>query len=142
VSGLTCSSVAHLVKTEDLNHHGTLFAGRMAEWFVEACFICGAKITEHPESIVCLKMHGLRFNAPANRGDIITIETELVRVGRSSFVIYGKTTKNNSKAILADGFITFVYVDDEGKSKPHNLVLPPAVDDAEAALREAAQKLE
>ena len=24
-----------LVKSEDLNHHGTLFAGRMSEWFVE-----------------------------------------------------------------------------------------------------------
>jgi len=25
-----------LVKSEDLNHHGTLFAGRTAEWFVES----------------------------------------------------------------------------------------------------------
>ena len=24
------------VKSEDLNHHGTLFAGRSAEWFIEA----------------------------------------------------------------------------------------------------------
>ena len=24
------------VKGEDLNHHGTLFAGRAAEWFVES----------------------------------------------------------------------------------------------------------
>ncbi len=23
------------VKSEDLNHHGTLFAGRTSEWFVE-----------------------------------------------------------------------------------------------------------
>ena len=28
-----------LVKSEDLNHHGTLFAGRTAEWFVESGFI-------------------------------------------------------------------------------------------------------
>lgn len=26
----------HLVKSEDLNHHGTLFAARTASWFVEA----------------------------------------------------------------------------------------------------------
>lgn len=26
----------HLVKSEDLNHHGTLFAARMASRFVEA----------------------------------------------------------------------------------------------------------
>ena len=32
-------STYHLVKSEDLNHHGTLYAGRSAEWFVEAGFI-------------------------------------------------------------------------------------------------------
>lgn len=133
--------VAHLVKAEDLNHHGTLFAGRMAEWFVEACFICGARITEHPESIVCLKMHGLRFNSPANKGDIITIETRLVKAGRTSFVIYGRTTQNNSDETLADGFITFVYVDERGKPKLHNLALEPAADQAEISLREIASKL-
>ena len=29
----------HLVRSEDLNHHGTLFAGRSSEWFIEAGFI-------------------------------------------------------------------------------------------------------
>ena len=28
----------HLVKGEDLNHHGTLFAARAAGWFAEAGF--------------------------------------------------------------------------------------------------------
>lgn len=133
--------VAHLVKAEDLNHHGTLFAGRMAEWFVEACFICGARTTGHPESVVCLKMHGLRFNAPAQKGDIIAIETRLVRVGRTSFVVYGRTVRNNSTEVLADGFITFVHVDAQGRPLPHQLQLPPAADAAETALREAANQL-
>ena len=30
--------ISHLVKSEDLNHHGTLFAGRTAEWLVERRF--------------------------------------------------------------------------------------------------------
>ena len=34
-----------LVKGEDLNHHGTLFAGRSAEWFVESGFIAAAATT-------------------------------------------------------------------------------------------------
>lgn len=134
--------VSHLVKAEDLNHHGTLFAGRMAEWFVEACFICGARTIGHPESIVCLKMHGLRFNAPAEKGDIITIEAKLVRAGRTSFVVYGRTTRNNETAVLADGFITFVHVDGQGRPQPHHLQLPPAADEAEMALREAAERLD
>lgn len=34
--------ISHLVKSEDLNHHGTLFAGRTAEWLVEAGFVTAA----------------------------------------------------------------------------------------------------
>ncbi|MEL7655970.1 MAG: acyl-CoA thioesterase, partial [Bacillota bacterium] len=34
--------ISHLVKSEDLNHHGTLFAGRSAEWLVEAAFVAAA----------------------------------------------------------------------------------------------------
>ncbi|MFB3926434.1 MAG: acyl-CoA thioesterase, partial [Syntrophales bacterium] len=33
------------VKGQDLNHHGTLFAGRGAEWFVEAGLIAAASMT-------------------------------------------------------------------------------------------------
>jgi len=49
-----------LVKSEDLNHHGTLFAGRTAEWFVESGFIAAASILD-PKTIVCLKIHGMYF---------------------------------------------------------------------------------
>ncbi len=35
--------VPRLVKPGDLNHHGSLYAGRAAEWFVEACYLCAAQ---------------------------------------------------------------------------------------------------
>ena len=40
--GFPVYSSMRLVKGEDLNHHGTLYAGRTAEWFVEAGFIAAA----------------------------------------------------------------------------------------------------
>ena len=43
-----------LVKSNDLNHHGTLFAGRTAEWFVESGFIAAAGVLD-PKNLVCLK---------------------------------------------------------------------------------------
>jgi acyl-CoA hydrolase len=52
-----------MVKGEDLNHHGTLFAGRTAQWFVEAGFIAAASLT-HPKNILCLKIHGMLFKKP------------------------------------------------------------------------------
>jgi len=132
---------SRLVKSEDLNHHGTLFAGRMAEWFVENCFICGAMETEKPENIVCLNVHGLRFNAPVKRGDIINMESYIAKAGKTSFTVYGKITRNNLKNIVCDGFITFVFVDEDGKSMPHNINLNETMDEEETKIREKALKL-
>ena len=53
-------SNTHLVKGEDLNHHGTLYAGRGVEWMVETGFIVASivmapfgsaykKISSNPE---------------------------------------------------------------------------------------------
>ncbi|PKN68485.1 MAG: acyl-CoA thioesterase, partial [Deltaproteobacteria bacterium HGW-Deltaproteobacteria-10] len=36
--------INHMVKGDDLNHHGTLFAGKTAMWFVEAGFIAAASL--------------------------------------------------------------------------------------------------
>lgn len=140
-SVLNTVKVSRLVKSEDLNHHGTLFAGRVAEWFVEACFICGAKHTEKPENIVCINIHGLTFTEPANKGDIINLETKIAKVGRTSFVVYGKITKNNSDKILSDGFITFVFVDENGKAIPHNIKLAEPIDDEDIKIKTRAENL-
>lgn len=118
------NSVSHLVKSEDLNHHGTLYAGRMSEWFVEACFINGAQNTQHPENIVCVKIHELSFYTPTNKGDILNIKTQMIKAGRTSFVVYGEAYKNNDETkIVADSYITFVFVDDQGRPIEHNLIV-------------------
>ena len=38
------SKLMHLVRSEDLNHHGTLFAGQMAKWLVEAGVITASRL--------------------------------------------------------------------------------------------------
>ncbi|SET37000.1 acyl-CoA hydrolase [Natronincola peptidivorans] len=133
--------VAHLVKGEDLNHHGTLFAGRMAEWFTEACFVAAASKYGKTESIVCVKIHGMRFSAPMNKGDIITLRSKVVTTGTTSITVYGKATRENDDRVLLDGFITFVVVDENGNKMPHNLEKPQPSNEEEAALIEEAKKL-
>jgi len=113
---------SHLVKSDHLNHHGTLYAGRMAEWIVEACFINGAQTTKHPENIVCVKIHELSFYMPTDKGDILNIETQMIRSGTTSFVVYGRAYKNNdNEKTVADSFITFVFVDEKGDPIKHHL---------------------
>ena len=132
---------SRLVKPQELNHHGTLFAGRMAEWFVENCFICGALTTGKPKNIVCVNIHGLNFNTPSINGDIININSTIVRAGRTSFTVYGAITKNSSDTVICEGFITFAFVDENNIPIPHHIVLDATSDEMELSLRERAQNL-
>jgi acyl-CoA hydrolase len=82
----------HLIKSEDLNHHGTLYAGRSAEWFVESGFVAAASLTR-PENIVCLRIHGMTFTAPIHLGDLACFESKIVLTGKSRLVAYVQVKK-------------------------------------------------
>ena len=113
-------TIHHLVKGEDLNHHHTLFADRGAEWLVEAGFIAASNLLP-PEYVLCLKIHGMVFSRPVHPGEVVKYESRVVLTGRSRLVAYIKATTKGEATV--DGFITFVYVDDEGKSRPHGITI-------------------
>lgn len=127
-----------LVKGEDLNHHGTLYAGRTAEWFVESGFISAASQTK-PENIVCLKIHGMTFSRPIKKGELVSFRSRIVKVGQTKIVSLIEAWVNEKVAVR--GFITFVHVDLHGTPTPHGLVFEPSTDE-EKALFEEASKLE
>lgn len=134
-------SITRLIKLEDLNHHGTLFAGRMAEWFVEGTFIASAGTFGNPNNIVCLKLHGLKFTTPVNKGEMITLETQVVYAGTTSLTAYGCVRKDNIEKIIVEGFATFVTVDDKGNKIPHGIILPEPCNEREQMLRNMAKSL-
>jgi len=111
-----------LVKSEDLNHHRTLFAGRCAEWFVEAGFIAAASVLP-ANNIVCLKIHGLAFTHPLQSGDITCFTSKIIHTGRTSLKVYVTVARMHEQEVILNGFITFVYVDDQGYPQPHGLTL-------------------
>lgn len=119
---LKTHNICRLVKSEDLNHHGTLFAGKTAMWFVEAGFIAAASLT-HPENIVCVNVHGMLFKKPVHSGQIIRLESKVVLASRTRLVSYVKVLDNVSDQICLDGFLSFVHVDLHGKPLPHAIVL-------------------
>ena len=127
----------HLVKNEDLNHHGTLYAGRTADWFVESGFIAAASLTK-PENIVCLKIHGMLFSRPVQRGEIVTFQSRIVYAGRTKLVAHVKTTVGDQTVV--GGFITFIHVDDQGHTFPHNITID-ALTDEEIQVQEQAKNL-
>lgn len=128
----------HLVKGEDLNHHGTLYAGRTAEWFVESGFISAASMTK-PENIVCLKIHGMTFSRPIRKGELPVFTSRIVLTGETKLVSLIEVRILGKLAVR--GFITFIHVDLEGKSQPHGLSFVPVTPE-DIALNEEAKKLE
>jgi len=111
-----------LVKSEDLNHHQTLFAGRCAEWFVEAGFIAVASVLP-PRNVVCVKIHGFTFSSPAEPGEIVRFESKIVQTGRSSVKVYITLNRKKEQNPIVSGFITFVHVNQAGQPIPHQLTL-------------------
>lgn len=129
-----------MIKSEDLNHHGTLFAGKMSQWFVESCFIAAGNEYKQPSNLVCLNIQELNFKHSIKLGDIINIQTKVCYTGTKSIIVYCKVTSlNNNDNILVDGYITFVCVDDDGIPMAHNLSLPEPLTDEDIVLYNKAK---
>lgn len=128
-----------LVKSEDLNHHGTLFAGRGCEWIVESGFIAVASILD-PKSVVCVRVHGIHFKRPVKPGEIIRFESMLINTGRSSLTSYISVTLKGCSEPIVDGFVTFVHVDENTRSKPHGIVIEPVTEE-DKRIQELARNL-
>ena len=133
-------TTCHLVKGQDLNHHGTLYAGRQAEWFVEAGIIAAASLT-NPENIVCLKIHGMTFKRPVKKGEIITYQSMIVLTSRTKLIAYVKLTNGDAETVIVDGFLTFVHVDGQGVPIPHGITLPVSESPEEIQVQEWAKAL-
>lgn len=123
----------------DLNHHGTLFAGQGAKWFVESGFIAAANITT-PESIVCVNIHGMLFKKRVPLGTVIRYESKMILSGRTRLVAYVKAVKSKNEELIVDGFLTFVHVDPQGRPMPHGITIE-AVTEEDIDLQEKAKVL-
>jgi acyl-CoA hydrolase len=135
----SCTVTMRLVKSEDLNHHGTLFAGRTAEWFVESGFIAAASML-NPQNVVCLKIHGMFFTKPAISGDVLKFSSKVVFAGKTSLTSYVHVVKNGAVKPLVDGFVTFIHVDEETRPSPHFLEIKPLTEE-DKELYETAKNL-
>lgn len=134
-------SSMHLVKGEDLNHHGTLFAARTAAWFVESAFAAAAAEHKNSSEILCRNIHGMSFGIPVEKGDVITFRSHVARAGRTSLTVHISVRSELTGVEQVKGFITFVVVDnDTGRAKAHGIVLDEP-DEEEKRIRELANKL-
>ncbi len=132
----------HLVKGEDLNHHGTLFAAKTAYWFVESAFVAAAATHRNTSEVLCRNIHGMAFGIPVELGDLICFSGRVVRAGKTSITVNVRVFSELSGIKQVNGYITFVIVDkNTGKPKPHGIILDEASDEEELKAREEAEML-
>lgn len=140
IEALPRVTASHLVKSVDLNHHGTLYAGRMAEWLVEVGFMTArAALGCPPENIVCARLHGMDFRRGVNVGATLVLEGRVAYVGSSSLTVYVEARPLEASAPLVlphtDGLVTFVHIVGT-RAVPHGLSVEPPVEGEARALWE------
>lgn len=135
-------STVHLVKSEDLNHHGTLFAARAAAWFVEAGLTPAVVEHGNMDEVVMRNIQNMSFVKPVLKGTMLTLESKIVAAGTTSLttVVVGKNALSGEQYF--EGYITYVTVNSGlGGKKPHGIVLDETEDEEELRQRETAAKL-
>ena len=129
---------SHMVRMEQLNHHGNLYAGPGIEWMIETSFIVVCTEYGDPQGLLYKNTHKFDFYKSVNPGDIITYEGLIVRTGRTSLTLRVGLYNEKTGELHAEGFTTFVSVNEEGKSVPHGIVLDEPADEEEAKWRAEA----
>ncbi len=104
---------------------------------MEAGFIAASNLLP-PEYVLCLKIHGMMFTRPVKPGEVVRFDSKIVLTGRSRLVAYIRATTKGE--LTVDGFITFVYVDDQGKSRPHGISIEAETEE-EIELQRLASEL-
>lgn len=104
----------------DTNAHGTIFGGVLLSYIDQA----GAVGAQHairasgwPEhTLVTVAMKSVEFHNPCHVGDVVTLWTDVVRVGRTSITMHVSVEADHSGSTvrLTEAEVTYVAVDSCG----------------------------
>lgn len=129
----------HLIKGEDLNHHGTLFAARAAAWLVEAAFAAASCECGTAEGIVCRNLHDMEFTRPLEKGRVAVFKSRVAYAGKTSLTVSVEAVDAMTDREAVTGFVTFVTLEEgSGRKREHGIVLDEAGDEREDRLRTRA----
>jgi acyl-CoA hydrolase len=105
-----------LIRSEFLNHYGTLFGGYMMQWADDMAY--NAASLAFPETNFVTKLFGqFDFTSPVRGGDIIKIYSQVESVGTTSCKIKVWALNARTNADVFRTFAVMVNVKD-GKAVP------------------------
>ena len=90
-----------IVKSDELNHHNTLFVGKALTHLAEVGFITVCMAHKNPDEVVFYSLDGFKFFSPVPKGNVITFQGQIVRVTNHSITVYieGINKLKNTKHI-------------------------------------------
>lgn len=104
----------------DTNPRGNLFGGTMVAWMDK---VAGYAALRHARtSVVTASIERIDFAVGVRLGDMIELEAEVTRVGRSSMQIHVEAWREpldgSDRELCTRGDFTMVALDDDGKPSP------------------------
>jgi acyl-CoA hydrolase len=115
--GLTMEN-HNVVRTEHLNHKGSLFGGQLLRW-VDECAYMAAKMQFPQYNLVTRAMAQVEFRKGIHNGTILRFESNLENVGTSSATykveVFAYPPYEPGGDLVFETRVTFVAVDDYGE---------------------------
>lgn len=111
----------YVCKKQDLGVHDNLFGGTMLSWIDQAAVAYVNEVCFSP-NMVTLKMDEVIFKSPVKENNLIKVYGQIQRFGNSTVVVNIEARKFNvythEEALVCSTQVTFVRLDDDGKSIP------------------------
>lgn len=111
----------------DANMHGDVFGG----WIMSQVDLAGAVCATRRANgrVVTIAVNSFLFKHPVFVGDLLSIYTEIVKVGRTSITVnvecYAERSRLEADIVkVTEATLTYVATDDQRRSRP----LPPLVE--------------
>jgi acyl-CoA thioesterase YciA len=113
-------TVRTIAMPADTNANGDIFGGWVMSRMDQAGGIAG--VDRAQGRVVTIAVEAMTFFRPVKVGDVLSVYTEIVSVGRTSMKIqveaWAKRFRTTLHEKVTDATFTFVAIDDEGRPRP------------------------
>lgn len=114
------ATIRTLPQPSDLNVNGNIFGG----WVLSQMDLAGGDEAARRARgrVATVAIEGMKFHQPIQLGDVISVYSEIEKVGRTSITIfmevYAERGIDRTHHKVTEGRYIFVAVDEEGRPRP------------------------
>jgi acyl-CoA thioesterase YciA len=114
------ATIRTIPQPADLNVNGNIFGG----WVLSQMDLAGADTASRRArgAVATVAIEGMKFHQPIELGDVISIYTDIEKVGRSSIVVklevFAERGINRDLYQVTEARYIFVAINDKGRPRP------------------------